>query len=71
MSLRKRSITLGGHRTSIALEEPFWAVLDRWAASEGRSLAGLIAEIDTKRAGEQPLASALRVAALTFVQRRS
>ena len=66
--MRKRSIAIKGHRTSIALEEAFWNVLESAARAEGRSLADLVAEIDRKRLGETPqpgLASALRVYALT------
>jgi predicted DNA-binding ribbon-helix-helix protein len=66
--LRKRSILLAGHATSLALEPEFWSVLDEMAAAEGLSLAGLIARIDGGR-GERPLASACRVAALAFAQR--
>lgn len=65
--MKKRSITLKGHRTSILLEPEFWAAIDRAAARRGVSLAGLVAEIDAVRAGaERPggLASALRVFAL-------
>ena len=63
-SLRKRSVTIAGHRTSISLEPEFWAALEAAAASRGWSLARLIGEID--RAREQPreggsLSSALRV----------
>ncbi len=63
--LRKRSFQLAGHRTSVALEPEFWAVLEVVAARQGRSLAGLVTEIDTARAGSsRPLASALRIFAL-------
>ncbi|SDD60054.1 ribbon-helix-helix domain-containing protein [Belnapia rosea] len=63
--LRKRSFQLAGHRTSVALEPEFWAVLEATASRRGRSLAGLVTEIDTARAGtDRPLASALRVFAL-------
>ena len=61
--LRKRSINLSGHATSVALEPEFWAVLDGMAAGRGLSLAGLIGEIDQARQGRL-LASACRVAAL-------
>ena len=64
-SLRKRSVLLSGHATSIALEPEFWAVLDEMAKKRGSSLAGLIVAIDAERAG-RPLASACRVAALAF-----
>jgi predicted DNA-binding ribbon-helix-helix protein len=63
--LTKRSITLAGHATSLALEPEFWAVLDAMAAGKAWSLAQLIRWIDESR-GERPLASACRVAALTF-----
>ena len=61
--LKKRSFTLSGHRTSVALEAEFWAVLDKAAKDAGLSLAAFVARIDAAR-GARPLASALRVAAL-------
>jgi predicted DNA-binding ribbon-helix-helix protein len=61
--LKKRSFSLTGHRTSVALEEEFWAVLDDEAKKTGRSLAGLVQTIDGTR-GSRPLASALRLHAL-------
>jgi predicted DNA-binding ribbon-helix-helix protein len=63
--LRKRSVHLLGHATSIALEPEFWAALEAMATAEGLSLATLVARIDAGR-GERPLASACRVAALAF-----
>jgi predicted DNA-binding ribbon-helix-helix protein len=66
--LKKRSILLSGHATSMALEPEFWAVLDEMAGAREVSLAGLIAQIDEAR-GERPLASACRVAALAFARR--
>ena len=65
--LRKRSVLLSGHATSIALEPEFWTVLDAMAGAEGLSLAALIARIDESR-GPSGLASACRLAALRFVQ---
>lgn len=61
--LRKRSVNLSGHATSIALEPEFWAVLEEMARDRAVSLAQLIIGIDEAR-GERPLASACRVAAL-------
>ncbi len=66
--LRKRSVLLSGHATSIALESEFWAVLDEMAAARGSSLAGLVVSIDAARQG-RPLASACRVAALAYARR--
>ena len=66
-SLKKRSILLSGHATSMALEPEFWAVMDEMAANEGVTLAVLIAKIDEGR-GDRPLASACRVAALAYAR---
>lgn len=62
--LIKRSLSLSGHRTSVALEPEFWAVLDQMADQRALSFAALVACIDAKRTPDRPLASALRVAAL-------
>jgi predicted DNA-binding ribbon-helix-helix protein len=61
--LKKRSFTLSGHRTSVALEAEFWAVIDEAARKQRISLAALVDRIDASRA-ERPLASALRLFAL-------
>ena len=68
--LKKRSVNLAGHATSLALEPEFWAVLERAAADEAVSLAGLIQKIDLER-GERPLASACRVFALARAGRHA
>jgi predicted DNA-binding ribbon-helix-helix protein len=65
--LRKRSLSLAGHTTSLALEPAFWDVLQAMAGE--RSLTSVIAEIDAGR-GREPLASACRVAALAWAGRR-
>ena len=36
MILKKRSFSLSGHRTALALEAEFWAVIDSCAQNEGR-----------------------------------
>ena len=69
-TLKKRSVLLSGHATSIALEPEFWAVLDDMAARRGSSLAQLIVSIDRAR-GPRPLASACRVAALAHARDRA
>ena len=63
MNLKKRSFSLLGHRTSVALEPEFWAALEAMARADGLSLPALIGRVDETR-GERPLASACRVAAL-------
>jgi predicted DNA-binding ribbon-helix-helix protein len=63
--LEKRSFSLAGHRTSVALEPAFWRALEALAAARGVTLAKLVQAVDEARLeGEVPLASALRVRAL-------
>lgn len=62
--LRKRSLRLAGHPTSLALEPAFWAALEREAARRGVALSALVAEQDAARAEGEPLSSRLRVFAL-------
>ena len=57
--MKKRSITIHGHRTSVSLEEPFWNLLRAIAAQRGLSLASLVQMIDKERNGG--LSSALRL----------
>jgi len=68
--LVKKSFSLAGHRTSVALEPEFWAVLAEMAAAEAVSLAGLVVRLDAARAPSAPLASALRLAALRAARAR-
>lgn len=65
--LRKRSISLAGHATSLALEAEFWTVLEAMARTRSVSLAALVAELDDGRDG-RALASACRLAALAYVR---
>ena len=58
-ALRKRSVRIAGHRTSISLEEEFWADLASVAAARGVSINALVTSIDAARGGN--LSSALRL----------
>ena len=62
--LIKRSFSLAGGRTSVALEQEFWAALVYIAASHHQTLTQLGAAAAAQRTPGQPLASALRVRAL-------
>jgi predicted DNA-binding ribbon-helix-helix protein len=62
--LVKRSFSLAGHRTSVALEAEFWRALSRMAQTRGQTLSALVAAADVERDANRPLASALRVMAL-------
>ena len=57
--LRKRSVLVAGHRTSVSLEDAFWEVLKELADRRGLSINQLVAEVDEGRSGN--LSSALRV----------
>ena len=57
--LKKRSVRIGGHDTSISLEDAFWAELVGIARARKLSLNRLIAAVDRERRGN--LSSALRL----------
>lgn len=63
----KRSLTIAGHRTSLSLEQEFWNELKKIAASERKTIATLVSEIDAAR-GERNLSSAIRVWILNRIQ---
>jgi predicted DNA-binding ribbon-helix-helix protein len=63
--MQKHSVTISGHRTSISLEEEFWAGLKEIATSRKKSLADVIRQIDKER-GTANLSSAIRLAVLNF-----
>lgn len=61
--MKKRSVTLQGHATSITLEDEFWDQLVLIATSRQQSIASLIDEIDELRLETTTggLSSAIRV----------
>jgi predicted DNA-binding ribbon-helix-helix protein len=67
--MRKRSVTIDGHRTSVSLEDAFWAELAEIARKRGTSLNALVAEIDRGRSGN--LSSALRLHVLEDLRART
>ena len=68
--MQKRSLTIAGHRTSIALEPEFWDAVEALAVARALPLAALIREIDENR--EAPnLSSAVRVVVLEWYQARA
>lgn len=69
--MKKRSITIAGHRTSISIEDAFWDALREIADSEAKSLATLVAEIDAARASDTNLSSAIRLAVLGWMRARA
>jgi predicted DNA-binding ribbon-helix-helix protein len=64
--VRKRSVRIAGHRTSVSLEDAFWRELTEIAQRRGLSVNALIAAIDAERGSN--LSSAIRVFVLNSVR---
>ena len=64
--MKKRSVLIAGHPTSVSLEEEFWDALKGVALQRGLSVNALIEEIDQARSGN--LSSAIRVHILKALQ---
>jgi predicted DNA-binding ribbon-helix-helix protein len=58
-TVTKRSVVIGGRKTSISLEDEFWNGLKAIARHHQRTLSAVVGEIDQKRQGN--LSSAIRV----------
>lgn len=56
----KRSIIIGGHKTSVSLEDAFWSGLKEIASDRQLTLSKLVGAIDSARAHGN-LSSALRL----------
>ena len=72
--IRKRSVTLAGHKTSLSLEDAFWRALKDLARDEGFSVNALVARIDraqTSHEGGGNLSSAVRVYVLRCLQEKA
>ena len=67
--MEKRSLSISGHRTSIALEPEFWAALEIMAEQSQLPMAALIRRIDEDRATTN-LSSAARLAVLAWYQQQ-
>ena len=67
--MKKRSVSIRGHRTSLSLEDPFWNELLLLANESGTSVAGLITEIDKNR--QAGLSSAVRIFVLQALKQKA
>ncbi|MBN9068653.1 MAG: ribbon-helix-helix domain-containing protein [Rhizobiales bacterium] len=67
--IRKRSVTIRGHRTSYSLEDAFQDELENIASARSMPLAALIARIDEGRPRDTNLSSALRLFVLEAVRK--
>ena len=66
----KRSVVVGGHKTSVSLEEAFWNGMKTIAAERGRTLSELVGEIDAERK-QGNLSSAIRLFVLDYFKSRA
>lgn len=67
--VKKHSLAISGHYTSISLEDAFWDELKQIAKKQGITLSALIADIDNSREGN--LSSALRLFVLSELKKEA
>jgi len=67
--MKKISVSLSGHQTSISLEPEFISELQRIAKAQNKSIASIISELDKTRTPNQNLSSAIRVWILKNIKR--
>ena len=65
----KRSIVVGGHKTSVSLEDEFWAALKEIAVRHRVTLSDLVGSIDSQRQHGN-LSSAVRLFVLNHYRQR-
>jgi len=66
--LRKYSVRIAGHPTSISMEPEFWAAFTRLAELQGTGTSALIAQIDAARSGG--LSGAIRLFVLAELEKQ-
>jgi predicted DNA-binding ribbon-helix-helix protein len=66
--IRKRSIVIGGHKTSVSLEDEFWASFCEIAKVQGKAIGDLVGEI--KASSDGSLSSAMRLFVLAHFRGR-
>ena len=67
--MKKRSIVVSGHATSISMEDAFWTSLGDIAKERKISLSALITQIDQERSTSN-LSSAIRLFVLHEMQQK-
>ena len=65
----KHSIAVGGHKTSVSLEDDFWAALREIALRDRATLSDLVGSIDSQRQHGN-LSSSVRLFVLNHYRRR-
>lgn len=67
--MKKLSVSLNGHKTSISLESEFVDLLKKVAKKENLSITAIINYIDSKRDSKSNLSSELRIYLLNKVMK--
>lgn len=67
--MKKLSVSLSGHQTSISLEAEFIDALRDIAKKENKSIASIIQHIDDNRTPDSNLSSAIRIWVLRKCQK--
>ena len=66
----KRSVVVGGHKTSVSLEEAFWNGMKEISGTRDMTLSELVGEIDSNRQ-QGNLSSAIRLFVLDYFRTRA
>ena len=66
----KRSIVIGGYKTSVSLEEAFWSGMKEISGERSMTLSEVVDEIDRKRQ-QGNLSSAIRLFVLDYFRTRA
>jgi predicted DNA-binding ribbon-helix-helix protein len=69
-AVTKRSVVIGGHKTSVSLEEPYWTEVRAIANAAQITVSSLLRRIDRERSNAN-LSSAIRVYVLEHVRDRA
>ena len=69
-ALVKRSVVVGGHKTSISLEDAFWGGLKEIAQAKGATVTETLTQIDETRQ-QANLSSAIRLFVLGQFRNRT
>lgn len=69
--MKKHSVTIAGHRTSLTLEDEFWVELKLMATKRKQSLNQLVTDIDQTRGLDVNLCSALRLYVLAELKQQA
>jgi len=70
-AVAKRSIVFAGRKTSVSLEDVFWAGLKEIAEERHITLGSLVEEIDVTRWPHSNLSSALRTHVVDYYKQKS